>query len=89
MSPCVTAGRTSHPPGWSHSARNNLTLRQVSIWGGGRGKAPGDGVALGNWSALNNWGEDLTVQLWAEGAEDFLPAAIVDKVNKHEQINAH
>lgn len=46
-------------------------------------------MALGNWSALNNWGEDLTVQLWAEGAEDFLPAAIVDKVNKHEQINAH
>lgn len=55
----------------------------------GGGKAPGDGVALGNWSALNNWGEDLTVQLWAEGAEDFLPAAIVDKVNKHKQIIAH
>lgn len=57
--------------------------------GRGGGKAPGDGVALGNWSALNNWGEDLTVQLWAEGAEDFLPAAIVDKVNKHEQIITH
>lgn len=60
MSLCVTAGRASHPSGWSHSARNNLTLWQVSIWGR---KAPGDGLALGSWWALNNWGEDLALQL--------------------------